>query len=468
MSLRSTSAVVLGAILLLLGGALVITGRSSDSDLPGDVDTVVEWLEDRDHVGWVETTNDDSLRTGLVVHVAKGADDSEVWDLVDDFQGARTIHNARADIDYTIDVDGFVAHLATHAPSGDEPRAENDGDLVRALWLRADGRAISVGAGDAISTSVRVVAPAPDVAQLALDLDDLGVDTGDSIRVEAPDRSVGIQWTTRLDFGLDTAAVKELVALQERFPGTRGWVEGVAFESSSGIVFSPDDLSLEVLRRDLDRLVPRRTGDRRLSVGWGVLLADHDQFRDQSADAETRRAYVALSRIRGVVGSSEIDVVVTDLEGFRAARRVLRAHPKAWLDTIGYGPAPSWFLGHDRPLVFETDATPRPRVLAAYEQVIALEEVVQFAPASGRIQVTPGIDDPDLRIVLEQMKALVKPTAVINVSVFDVAVGSDGWRGDIELAPEGAATLGEQIAPRPSTDALMERIAKLWAATRIS
>lgn len=444
-------------LLLLVAAALVTTGCSG-AGAGTDAQQVVHWLDERPDVASVQE------RDGrVVVRLDEGRTDEQVWDFVEDFQAyAGPLDDVG---DYRLDVDGYDAYLAP-VVWGEKDRAETDGALVRALWLRADGRATAVTDGAPYSVSTLVTAPAEDVVGLALDLQQAGVDTDDSIRVASADATMAVQWTTRLDFGADVTTLRHLAALQRRFPHTRGWLSGIAGESEVGVVFSPRDISLDVLRRDHRRLVPWLTGPR-AAIGWGTLLTDPGSLAEATADPGTRAAYADLAAVPGLVPSASVDALATDLASLRAARRVLAAHPGAGLGSLGYAPVPAPFVGHERDAVFEVAARlPRER-WAAYEKVAGLPGVLEVTPHVGRLVLAAGIDDAQVRAALDVVRTLdPRPAADDVTTTVLVAAEPRGvrrWLGSTELAGDGTAVRGDAGPDERRDDATLERVEAAWA-----
>ncbi|MEV5003408.1 hypothetical protein [Nocardioides sp. LML1-1-1.1] len=441
------------ALLLLVAAALVLSGCSGAEGGGTDQQKVVRWLDERPDVASVQEQDDQ-----VVVRLEEGRTDDQVWDFVDDFGAyAAPLHALSG---FRIDVDGFAAYLPP-VGRGSRSRSDAQGDLVRALWFRADGRATAVTDGASVSVSTLVTAPAADVAALALDLQALDVDTGDSIRVQSADGTMGVQWSTRLDFGVDVAALRAMVALQQRFPGTGGWINGVVGATRVGVVFSPRDISLDDLREQAARLVPWLDRDKD-AVGWGTLVTSPRGLRDATKDPATRAAYVALAAVPGLAPARYVDVLATDLAGFRAARRVLAAHPRAGLRSLGYAPAPAPFLGQDRDLVVETSADETPSRLASYEKVMALPDVIGVVSHAGRLELAAGIDDEQLRSALAVMRELVPREATITVSLAASRTGVRRWVGSTELAPDGKVRRGEAADEERLDDDLLQRVETTW------
>lgn len=448
---RALPAVV--ATLLLLPGLLAGCSGAADGDT--DEQQVVHWLDERPDVASVREQGEH-----VVVRLEEGRTDDEVWEFVDDFQEhVAPLHELAT---YRVDVDGFAAALSP-VPLGNRARSEAEGDLVRALWFRADGRATAVTDGAAVSVSTLVTAPAADVAALALDLQDLGIDTDDSIRVQSPDGSMGVQWSDRLDFGVDLAALRSMVALQDRFPGIRGWITGVTGATRVGVVFSPGDLSLDRLRQESARLVPWLDRDRD-ALGWGTFVSSPAALREATRDPAVRAAYVALAAVPGLARARYVDVLATDLASFRAARRVLAAHPRVGLRSIAYAPAPATTLGEDRDPVFETTLDLSPERLASYETVIELPDVLEVVPHTGRLVLAAGIDDDQLRTALDVVRDLAPPESGLTVVLAAARTGLRRMVGSTELAPDGSAgERGEAARDLPRDDALLDRVEAAWA-----
>lgn len=443
------------ALLLLVVVATVLATSACGGSAEGpDARRMVHWLDERPDVASVEKRDD-----RVVVRLDEGRSDEQVWDFVDAFQEYADDVDDRGD--YRLDVDGFDAFLST-VPLGGRTRTEAQGDLVRALWFRADGRATRVTDGASVSVSTLVTAPAADVVPLVLDLQEIGVDTGDSIRVQAPDGSMGVQWSTRADFDVDLAVVRSMAALQEDYPGTRGWVNGVAGATRVGVVFSPDDIALDRLRAQSGRLVPWLDRDRD-ALGWGTLVTSPRDLRAQTREPATRAAYAALAEVPGLVPSRYVDAVATDLDSLRAARRVLRAHPDAGLRSVGYGPVPSTSLGEDRDLVLETTLASPAALVAAQDTVTELPAVLELAPSQGRLVVAAAIDDGALRTALETLAGLLDPQASVTVTVAAARTGFRRVVGSTTIDPEGVAERGDAVRGERRDDALLERIETTWA-----
>lgn len=442
-------------LLPLLATALVLAGCSGTESRTGQ-EKVVHWLDERPDVASVHERGE-----RLVVRLEEGRTDDQVWDFVDAFQAyADDLGDLGDRGSYRLDVDGFDAGLPP-TERGGRSRSEAEGDLVRALWLRADGRATAVTDGAAVSVSTLVTAPAADVAALALDLQSLDVDTGDSIRVQSADSSMGVQWSTRLDFGVDVAALRAMVALQRRFPGTAGWIDGVVGATRVGVVFSPRDISLADLREQAGRLVPWLDRERD-AIGWGTLITSPRELRSATADPATRAAYVALAAVPGLAPSRYVDALATDLAGFRAARRVLAAHPRAGLRSLGYAPAPSPHLGQDRDLVVETSTGETPSRLTSYEKVMELPDVVGVVPHAGRLELAAGIDDEQLRSALTVMRELAPREAPLTVLLVASRTGVRRWVGTTELAPDGRVRRGEAADEERLDGDLLQRVETTW------
>lgn len=441
------------ALLLLVAAALVLAGCSGTEGGGGDQEKVARWLDDRPDVASVRERGEH-----LVVRLEKGRTDEQVWDFVDDFQAFADDLRDRGS--YRLDVDGFDAYLPPFE-RGRRSRSDAEGDLVRALWFRADGRASAVTDGASVSVSTLVTAPADDVAALALDLQSLDVDTDDSIRVQSADGSMGVQWSTRLDFRADVATLRAVVALQRRFPGTRGWIDGVVGATRVGVVFSPGDISLDDLRTQAARLVPWLDRDRD-AIGWGTLVTTPRALPGATKDPATRAAYVALAGVPGLAPARYVDALATDLAAFRAARRVLAAHPRAGLRSLGYAPVPAAFLGRDRDLVVETSVEETPSRLASYEKVMVLPDVVEVVPHTGRLELAVGIDDEQLRTALTEMREIVPSGATITVSLAASRTGLRRWVGSTELAADGTVRRDEAADEERLDDDLLQRVETTW------
>ncbi|NHA00749.1 hypothetical protein G5V59_14190 [Nocardioides sp. W3-2-3] len=441
-------------LLLLLAVALVLSGCSGAESGGTDRQKVVHWLDERPDVASVQERGD-----RVVVRLEKGRTDDQVWDFVDDFQAYAEDLSDRGS--YRLAVDGFDAYLPPIG-RGSRSRSEAEGDLVRALWFRADGRATAVTDGAAASVSTLVTAPAADVAALALDLQDIGVDTGDSIRVQSADGRTGVQWSTRLDFDVDVAALRAMVALQRRFPRTGGWINGVAGATRVGVVFSPRDISLDDLRQQAARLVPWLDRDRD-AIGWGTLVTSPRGLRDATEDPATRAAYVALAAVPGLAPARYVDVLATGLAGFRAARRVLAANPRARLRSLGYAPAPSPHLGQDPDLVVETFAGETPRRLASYEKVMEPARRDRGGPpprpAGGS---RPASTTTRLRSALTVMRESAPPGATLTVSLAASRTGVRRWVGTTALAPDGKVRRGAAADEERLDDDLLQRVETTW------
>lgn len=467
--------VLLGSLLLAALGLTAGCGHVTGPE------KVADWLSDRSDVASVEVlpTADDGDEQ-VRVHLASGRTDDEVWDFVADFESVAEDADVITDASYDLDVDGFVAYLPSYEPSEGETRTQAHAELVQALWLRDDGRATSMDDGSAVSVETLVTAPARDVAAVVLGLAATGADTGASIRVSSPDGSVAVEWTTRMDFAPDLAAVRALAALQRRYPATTGWVDGIRGESRTGVVFSPDDISLVAVRRRHATLVPAALRGEKAEIGWGVAVSDVVSFLDMTQGAAVRRTWEAVSAVPGAVpvglATLDGDVGATDLVSLRALRRVILAHPHGLVHDIAYTPRPPRFVGHGRDAVFVVPAESRPDVAAAYESLVGLTGLERFQAYGRWIEVREDVDEAQLRTILTTMLTLAplgdpraarpqpEGVAAVTVVVVDPATG-DVQQAVVELAPDGTAghrTVGSQTAP-PAT---VDRIEAVWRDLR--
>ncbi len=429
--------------LSLLGVALVasLTEDRAMAD-PADVDGVA----DVRRVAWA----DDPDSTYLRIVLEDGLSEQEVRDAVDDVKTGYDDEDAPDPGSLQVVFDEFSAGVFPRHVSTEHP----DPDLERALWLREDGRATWFGPGDQFrpgdrlsrsGTSPLVIAPAADVVDLALDLDAAFPATDEvrrSFAIGSQDGAMRVQFSN-YPAVLDRSGLEAFQALQERYPGTTGWLDG---GEGAAVHLSDADVTLpQALARGRDLL----DGLLVTEVGWGPLRAR--TFPELGRMA--RDLGPALARLRampGVRAVSSEGVQVDDVTTLDAVRRLLPDETVLLVrepnDLIGFPPDP----------VLEVGSWTEPELLALWREAVAIDGLRQINPS---LVVETDITDADLARLFALVKPRLGPDDTLPLyageapiyRVSDLTYVGD-LVGDGSLAPPGdpvspqAADLGERFA----------------------
>ena len=350
--------VLLAAVL-----ALMLTACSSDDN--DDHQAFLGGIDGVARVAWVPWADNDPGEDDryLQVTLAGGLSDEQVRAVVEEIKDHYDDEDAADPGTLQVVFDSFSAGIYPRQSGVGNP----DPDFERALWLRADGRAESYGPGPHFhpgtylsrsGTRPLVIAPAAEVAQLALDYD-AAVPTTDEVRrshmVGSADGTMRVIWeqSEGLHRALDRDQLAVFAALQADRPGTTGWYDGQ--ESSAGVHFDPTGLSWAELRDHGEQLV---AGLPIREVGWGPLRAPTvAALVRQLRRPAVRERVVALSRIPGVREYDRVRVAVTDRSSYDAVRRLLRRDGDR-ITRIALVRGTSPYIDHDVEPVFEEPAAP--------------------------------------------------------------------------------------------------------------
>ncbi|WP_353114552.1 hypothetical protein [Microbacterium sp.] len=448
---------LVGTIAVLVSGCTAVEQTEEDP---------AAWASRQDHVSSAELIpyddGDGDGDASLSVVLDEGLDDETVHAVVDAFKAHFDGTTGAPSIE--VDVDGFRGHVFP-AKVGDDP------ELRRALWLRADGRATSYGdryRSKAVSHPV-VTAPAAVVAQLALDYDDAVPHDGEvryTMSVESADGTAGVQWdsSVSLGFGIDEEAVGSLAALQERYPGTTGWIDTVGTETTGAVHFSSADVTLDAVAAG--GLVDPKPFVR-LELGWGPARGDAPTFAGAFSDPAVRAALQAVSAIDGVTelrseapGSGRaVSVTVDSVAAFEGVRGYA-ARSGTHL-TVRLLRAPVLFNRFADP-VFSVRTDAPPARLDAFRTVVDLPGIraLKLSEKTGYLVVDGDATDRELEATFASLLRLPGPYASTVVAVaVPRPYGADAESALGTLARGTGAVL---TVDDPVHDDLVARISAAW------
>lgn len=445
---------------LVLAACTAAAALTACSD--GEQQPAVETIEDVAGVSAVRavTWADDPGSTYLEVTLDDDLSEDDVREVVDDIKSEFDDDGAPDPGSLQVVVGDFRAGVYPRHSGIENP----DPDLERALWLREDGRATWFGPGphfrpgDRLSrsgTRPLTIAPAADVLALALDLE-AAVSTENEVRrsylVGSPDGSVRVQWSN-YPGTLDHGAVEQLVAVQERYPGTTGWYDDST--PDAGVHFDDDDLTLaQTITRGPDLL----DGLPYSEVGWGPLRAA--TFAELGRMA--RDLGPALGRLRAMGGVRAVTAAGVQVEDLATLDEVRRLLPD---ETVQLVREPSLFIGSEPDPVIEAGSYTEPSLLRLWKQ---LAQVDGFRSIRGGLVLESDISDADLARLSALLRPRLAPTDRLRVlageapvyNTFDaVAVGQLLADGTVTPAPPPP---GAPAAP-PGAEELFERVAQAWA-----
>lgn len=428
----------------------------------GEQQSAAATIEDVTGVSAVRavTWADDAESTYLEVTLDDGLSEDEVREVVDDIKSEFDGDDAPDPGSLQVVVGDFRAGVYPRHSGIENP----DPDLERALWLREDGRATRFGPGphfrpgDRLSrsgTSPLTVAPAADVFALALDLE-AAVSTEDEVRrsylVGSPDGSVRVQWSN-YPATLDRGPLEQLVALQERHPGTTGWYDDM--NRDAGVHFDDADLTLA---RTVARGPGLLAGLPYSEVGWGLLRAE--TFPELGRMA--RDLGPALERLRAMAGVRAVTSAGVQVEDLATLDDVRRMLPD---ETVQLVREPGLFIGSEPDPVIEVGFSTEPALLRLWKQ---LAQVDGFRSIRGGLVLESDISDAALARVCALLRPRLAPTERLSVAAGEAPIHSTYDAVAVaQLAADGTVTPAPVPpgAPAPTQDVvgLRERIALAWA-----
>lgn len=381
------------SVSLLVGCSTGGDGDPSDADL-------LTWLNQLNGVARAEYVPNDSDTTGHSARITTTPQlsDTDVRALTAELAKGYDKHAPRGRPSLQLQVDRFLF------PGRTGPLGNRVLELERALWLRSDGRAISA---DGIGGRFTIITRPGTVADVALGFDAVSGDKGRATHeVRSEDGWTALSWSDYVDQGwaLDRPMVQRIADLGHRYPGLQWWARVDPTEIKAGLFFAADDISLDELIADADRLV-RRADFAELELGWGPARAPYELFAPAFATGKIRAVLDAVADVPGVAelrvsertggkGPDLDELVVRTAAGYRAGLAALRG---TWNDYVSVSLVrePARYIGQRPTEVFRGsifDSALRVRVQAALAD---LDQVLQYAIGPTFANLTLALDVSD-------------------------------------------------------------------------